>query len=37
MCGHIGPNEPSPLQTQDDQPVQQLEANRQNDEQINAS
>ena len=35
--GHIGPDEPSPFQTQDDQSVQQLEPDRRNDEQINGS
>ena len=35
MCGHIDPDEPSPLQTQDDQPVEQFEADGRNDEQIN--
>ena len=34
ICGHIGPDEPSPLQTQDDQPVQKLEPDGRNDEQI---
>src|SRR6516164_114132 len=36
ICCHIGPDEPSPLQTQDDQPVEQLEPDRRNDEQIDA-
>ena len=31
---HIGPDELSPLQTQDDQPVEQFEPDRRNDEQI---
>ena len=35
ICGHIGPDEPSPLQAQDDQAVQHLEPDRRNDEQIN--
>ena len=35
-CCHIGPDEPSPLQTQDDQPVEHLEPDRRNDEQIDA-
>ena len=35
ICGHIGPDEPSPLQTQDDQPVQKLEPDGRNDKQIN--
>ena len=34
VCGHIGPDEPSPLQTQDDEPVEQLESDRRNDKQI---
>src|SRR5215472_5342192 len=34
ICCHIGPDEPSPLQTQDDQPVEQFEPDRRNDEQI---
>ena len=34
ICGDIGPDEPSPLQTQDDQPVQKFEPDRRNDEQI---
>ena len=33
---HIGPDQPSPLQTQDDQPVEQFEPDRRNDEQIDA-
>ena len=33
---HIGPDELSPLQTQDDQPVEQFEPDRRNDEQIDA-
>ena len=37
ICCHIGPDEPSPLQTQDDQPVEQFEPDRRNDEQIDAS
>ena len=36
ICCHIGPDEPSPLQTQDDQPVEQFEPDRRNDEQIDA-
>src|SRR5271169_2495999 len=32
ICCHIGPDEPSPLQTQDDQPVEQFEPDRRNDE-----
>ena len=32
----IGPDELSPLQTQDDQPVEQFEPDRRNDEQIDA-
>jgi hypothetical protein len=35
LC-HIGPDEPSPLQTQDDQPVEQFELDRRNDERIDA-
>src|SRR5271166_2362077 len=34
ICSHIGPGEPSPLQSQDDQPVEKLEPDRRNDEQI---
>jgi hypothetical protein len=34
VSGHIGPDESSPLQTQDDQPVEQFEPDRRNDEQI---
>ena len=34
ICCHIGPDEPSPLQTQDDQPIEQFEPDRRNDEQI---
>src|SRR5215469_3970106 len=36
VCSHIGPDEPSPLQTQDDQPVEQFEPDRRHDEQIDA-
>ena len=36
ICCHIGPDEPSPLQTQDDQPVEQFEPDRRHDEQIDA-
>src|ERR1700761_6356 len=36
VCRDAGPDEPSPLQTQDDQPVEQLESDRRNDEQIDA-
>ena len=36
ICCHIGPDEPSPLQTQDDQPIEQFEPDRRNDEQIDA-
>src|SRR5215472_2601608 len=36
ICCHIGPHEPSPLQTQDDQPIEQFEPDRRNDEQIDA-
>jgi hypothetical protein len=36
ICCHIGPDESSPLQTQDDQPVEQFEPDRRNDEQIDA-
>ena len=36
ICCHIGPDELSPLQTQDDQPVEQFEPDRRNDEQIDA-
>ena len=36
ICRHIGPDEPSPLQTQDDQPVEQFEPDRRNDERIDA-
>jgi len=36
ICCHIGPDEPSPLQTQDDQPLEQFEPDRRNDEQIDA-
>ena len=34
ICRHIGPDAPWPLQTQDDQPVEQFEPDRRNDEQI---
>ena len=34
ICRHIGPDEPSPLQSQDDQRVEKFEPNRRNDEQI---
>src|SRR5215472_13477031 len=36
ICCHIGPDEPSPLQTQDDQPIEQFEPDRRHDEQIDA-
>src|SRR5215468_7087548 len=36
ICCHIGPDEPSPLQTQDEQPVKQFEPDRRHDEQIDA-
>src|SRR5215469_14210371 len=36
ICCHIGPDEPSPLQTQDDQSIEQFEPDRRNDEQIDA-
>ena len=35
MCGHVDPDETSPLQTQDHQPVEKFEPNGRNDEQIN--
>ena len=35
MCGHVNPDETSPLQTQDHQPVEKFEPNGRNDEQIN--
>jgi hypothetical protein len=35
ICGDIGSDELSPLQTQDDQPVEKLEPDGRNDEQIN--
>ena len=34
ICSHIGPDEPSALQTQDDQPVEKFEPDGRNDEQI---
>jgi hypothetical protein len=34
ICGHIGPDEPSSLQTQDDQRIQQFEPDRRNHKQI---
>ena len=34
ICSHVGPGEPSPLQPQDDHPVEKLEPDRRNDEQI---
>ena len=36
ICCHTGPDEPSSLQTQDDQPVEHFEPDRRNDEQIDA-
>src|SRR5215471_8546454 len=36
MCSHIGPDEPSPPQMQDNQPVEQFEPDRRNNEQIDA-
>src|SRR6516225_6386254 len=36
ICCHIGPDELSPLQTQDDQPIEQFEPDRRNDEEIDA-
>ena len=35
MCGHVDPDETSPLQTQDHQPIEKFEPNGRNDEQIN--
>ena len=37
MCGHIGLDEPSALQTQDDQPVEEFEPDCRDYEQINGS
>jgi hypothetical protein len=34
ICGHVGPDKPSPLRTQDDQPIEKFEPDRRNDEQI---
>src|SRR5580692_11571398 len=36
ISGHIGPDEPSPLETQDDQPIEKFEPDRRNDEQIDS-
>ena len=35
MRGHVDPDETSPLQTQDHQPVEKFEPDGRNDEQIN--
>ena len=34
ISSHVGPGEPSPLQPQDDHPVEKLKPDRRNDEQI---
>ena len=36
ISGHVGPDEPSPLETQDDQPIEKFEPDRRNDEQIDS-
>ena len=37
ICSHVGPNQPSPCQPQDDKSIEKLEADRRNDEQIDGS